>query len=299
MQKSTAAIPPPGLLGPGTLIRIKKVNIIECRDLSFSYESEPEPALTDIDIEVSKGELVAVLGHNGCGKSTLIKHFNALLPLQTGSLRVAEIDISGDCDIWELRRKAGMVFQNPDNQFVSSVVEDDVAFGLENYLVPREKIAGIVEDALKNVDMTGFEKRATHTLSGGQKQRVALAGVLALDPDILIFDEATSMLDPEGRDEVMRIIGELRTKQGKTVIIVTHFIEECVHADRIIVMKEGRVVASGTPGEILPNRDVLKETGLVPPLPVRVYLDLRDKGIILPRCPLTEAELIEMLCQYN
>lgn len=275
------------------------MNIIECRDLTFTYPSEEDAVLKGIDLEIRKGEFVAVLGHNGCGKSTLIKHLNALLPLQEGSLRVAETDLAGDCDIWELRRRVGMVFQNPDNQFVSSVVEDDVAFGLENYLVPREEIAGIVENALASVDMAGFGQRSTHTLSGGQKQRVALAGVLALEPDILIFDEATSMLDPEGRSEVMRIIEELRAEYGKTVIMITHFIEECISADRIIVMKDGCIAAAGPPGRILSDDKLLRDTGLVPPLPVRVYHDLRDRGIELPTCPLTETELVEMLCRSN
>ena len=275
------------------------MNIIECSDLTFTYPSEEDAVLKDIDLELRKGEFIALLGHNGCGKSTLIKHFNALLPLQEGALRVAETDLAGNCDIWELRRRVGMVFQNPDNQFVSSVVEDDVAFGPENYLVPRGEIAGIVENALKNVDMAGFEKRSTHTLSGGQKQRVALAGVLALDPDILIFDEATSMLDPEGRSEVMRIIEELRSEHGKTVIMITHFIEECVRADRIIVMKDGGIVAAGPPEKVLADEKMLKDTGLVPPLPVRVCHDLRARGIELPWCPLTEEELVEMLCRSN
>jgi energy-coupling factor transport system ATP-binding protein len=192
-----------------------------------------------------------------------------------------------------------MVFQNPDNQFVSSVVEDDVAFGPENYLVDRDEIPGIVSHSLARVDMQGYEKRAPHMLSGGQKQRVAIAGVLALDPDILMFDEATSMLDPEGRREVLKIIKELHEESKKTILMVTHYVEESIMADRIILMKEGKVIANGTPEEILTDEELLSQSDLLPPSACRIFYMLRRSGIDLGRCPLTEEELTELIISYR
>lgn len=271
--------------------------MIEGREISYRYDDQRSFALKDVDIQVAQGELIAVLGHNGCGKSTLAKHLNALLRLQKGSLTIAGIDASGDVDVWRLRRKVGMVFQCPDNQFVSSVVEDDIAFGPENYMIERDLIPGIVADALDSVDMKGFERRAPHTLSGGQKQRVALAGVLALDPDILIFDEATAMLDPEGRSSVIEMIKKLNRAENKTVIMATHYIEESIIADRIILMKDGEVIACGSPQEILTREELLRSTGLTPPFPVRVALDLEKRGMPVPEYPLTEEGLVDMLCR--
>lgn len=274
------------------------MSIIECSNLTFQYAAQAAPALQDIDLTIEEGEFIALLGHNGCGKSTLARHINALLPLQRGRLFVAGMDASDRKSIWRLRRKAGMVFQNPDNQFVSSVVEDDVAFGLENYLVDREEIPGKVKAALTRVGMADFSQRLVHTLSGGQKQRAALAGVLALDPDILIFDEATAMLDPDGRHEVLEQIDGLH-KRGKTILMITHYVEEAMRADRIVLMIKGRILADGTPRTVLSNEELLAETGLLPPEPVRVYLDLKKQGIYLPDCPLTEEELARMLCQLK
>ena len=275
------------------------MKIIDGRKISYRYGSAQRRAIQDVDIKVNEGELIAVLGHNGCGKSTLIKHINALLIPQSGELTVAGITVGGKTDIWQLRRKAGMVFQNPDNQFVSSVVEDDVAFGPENYLVDRDEIPGIVSHSLARVDMQGYEKRAPHMLSGGQKQRVAIAGVLALDPDILMFDEATSMLDPEGRREVLKIIKELHEESKKTILMVTHYVEESIMADRIILMKEGTVIANGTPEEILTDEELLSQSDLLPPLACRIYYMLRKSGIDLGRCPLTEEELTELIISYR
>lgn len=275
------------------------MKIIDGRKISYRYGSAQRRAIQDVDIKVNEGELIAVLGHNGCGKSTLIKHINALLIPQSGELTVAGITVGGKTDIWQLRRKAGMVFQNPDNQFVSSVVEDDVAFGPENYLVDRDEIPGIVSHSLARVDMQGYEKRAPHMLSGGQKQRVAIAGVLALDPDILMFDEATSMLDPEGRREVLKIIKELHEESKKTILMVTHYVEESIMADRIILMKEGTVIANGTPEEILTDEELLSQSDLLPPLACRIYYMLMESGIDLGRCPLTEEELTELIISYR
>ena len=266
--------------------------------ISYRYDPGERWALEKVAITIKKGEFAAILGCNGCGKSTLVKHLNALVPLQQGKLVVAEINLEEEKNIWELRRRCGMVFQNPDNQFVSSLVEEDIAFGLENYDTPTQKIPQKVHDALKMVGMCGFEKRAPHTLSGGQKQRVALAGVLAMEPDIIIFDEATSMLDPIGREEVLNSMKELK-KLGKTVIAITHYVEEAVLADNVIVMNQGRILACGTAREVLTDRCLMQEAGLIPPFPVRLYYDLWDKGICLEQCPLTNQELVEELCRLN
>lgn len=273
--------------------------LVEGKRISFSYDFGGSPlALQDVDITIEKGEFVAIIGPNGSGKSTLVKHFNALLQLQQGELRVAQIDVRNEKDIWLLRRLCGMVFQNPDNQFVSSVVEEDIAFGLENYEVPRAEIPERVRSALALVGMGGYEKRPTNTLSGGQKQRVAIAGVLALDPEIIIFDEATAMLDPGGRQEVIKIMHKLH-RAGKTIIAITHFVEEATAADKVILMHKGRILACGSPQAVLTNLELMKEAEMIPPLPVRLYYDLRQAGICLNRCPLTEEELVEEIWQLR
>ena len=273
--------------------------LVEGKKISFSYElGGSSYALRDVDINIARGEFVAILGCNGSGKSTLVKHLNALLQLQHGELRVAQIDLRNEEEIWRLRRLCGMVFQNPDNQFVSAVVEEEIAFGLENYEVPRDEIPARVRSALAMVEMDGYEKRAPHTLSGGQKQRVALAGVLALEPEIIIFDEATAMLDPGGRQEVVKILHKLH-RAGKTVIAITHYVEETVAADKIILMHKGRVLAWGTPQAILTDLDLMREAEMIPPLPVRLYYDLKHAGIDLDHCPLTDEELVEAICQFR
>ena len=192
-----------------------------------------------------------------------------------------------------------MVFQNPDTQFVSSIVEEDVAFGLENYGVSYDEIPERVSEALNAVGMTGYEKRSPSMLSGGQKQRVALAGVLAVEPDILVFDEVTSMLDPDGRREVLSAIKRLHEEKRKTIVMITHYIDEAVFADRVYFMHNGKMLASGTPREMLTDLELLKSTGLTPPLPVRMYYDLMEKGIVLPFCPLTNEELTEAICRLK
>ena len=275
--------------------------MIKAENLIFSYDCEGgrHRSLDGACITVRDGELVAVLGHNGCGKSTLVKHFNALLEVQKGELTVAGLDAKSEANIWTLRRKVGMVFQNPDNQFVSSIVEEDVAFGLENYGVSYSEIPEKVSAALKNVGLEGFEKRSPSMLSGGQKQRVALAGVLAVDPDILVFDEVTSMLDPDGRCEVLSILKQLHEKRHKTIVMITHYIDEAVFADRVYLMHDGKMLASGTPREMLTDLELLGKAGLTPPLPVRMYHDLKDNGIELPFCPLTNDELTEAICRLK
>ena len=280
---------------------VKRGVIAICGEgISFSYEFDESLllALDGVDITVRKGEFVAVLGHNGCGKSTLVRHFNALLPLQQGSLTVADIDVADETEIWRLRRLCGMVFQNPDNQFVSSIVEEDIAFGLENYEVSRQEIGERVSDAIELVGMAGFGKRAPHTLSGGQKQRIALAGVLALSPDIIIFDEATAMLDPEGRREVGAVIQQLHNA-GKTIVMITHYVEEAVNADRVYLMNDGQVLSGGTAREILTNIELMQKSRLIPPVPVRLYYDLADAGIKLKNCPITYEELADEICRLS
>lgn len=276
-----------------------KTVLVDGRHICFSYDfGDSSFALQDVDITIEQGEFVAILGCNGSGKSTLVKHFNALLRLQRGELTVAQIDVRNQEDVWLLRRLCGMVFQNPDNQFVSSTVDEDIAFGLENYEAPRHEIPERVQSALELVEMNGYEKRAPNTLSGGQKQRVALAGVLALAPEIIIFDEATSMLDPGGRQEVIKILHKLH-RDGKTIIAITNYVEEAVNADKIILMAQGRILACGSPKTILTNLDLMNAAGMIPPLPVRLYYDLRRAGIHLSRCPLTDEELVEEICQLQ
>ena len=272
--------------------------MIEAENIIFSYASDGKRkrALRGLSFHVHRGEYAVILGHNGCGKSTLLRHLNALLPLQSGELTVAGIDASDPAEIWKLRRRVGMVFQNPDNQFVSSIVGEDVAFGLENYQVPRDEIPERVSAALRAVGMEGFEKRAPHTLSGGQKQRAALAGVLALEPEILLFDEVTSMPDPEGRAEVLGAMRRLH-EDGKTVVAVTHYIEEAVQADTVWLMHDGKMLAHGSPREMLTQPELLAQTGLEPPVPVRLYYDLLNAGFELPYCPLTNKEFAEELCR--
>ncbi len=279
----------------GSVLMIHADNLI----FSYDYAGAPSKALDGVTFSVKPGEFVAILGHNGCGKSTLAKHLNALLPLQDGSLTVDGLDASDLRNQSKLRRKVGMVFQNPDNQFVSTVIEEDVAFGLRNYDVPEEIIETKVKEALHLVDMDGYEKRAPHSLSGGQKQRIALAGVLAMDPELLVLDEVTSMLDPEGQREVLSMIRRLHD-QGKTIIMITHEIKETLNTDRILLMQNGKILADGTPREILTDTALLAQTSLLPPMPVQVYLELKAQGISLPDIPLTMEELVaELLQRYQ
>ncbi|MDL2301704.1 energy-coupling factor transporter ATPase [Lachnospiraceae bacterium OttesenSCG-928-D06] len=277
-----------------------KVNVpqIQGQNIGFSYDYD-SPVLQDVDLSLSAGSFTAFLGLNGSGKSTLAKHFNGLLSLQKGELLVAGTDVSKEAEIWQLRKKCQMVFQNPDNQFVSSVLWEDIAFGLENYQVPKAQIPELVSEALNTVGLMGFEDRSPHTLSGGEKQRAALAGVLSLSPDILIFDECTSMLDPASRKEILTIMKELKEQKGKTILMITHYVEEAVMADNICLMKDGQIIAFGSPREILTNTKLLLEAGLLPPFPVTVYEDLKSSGVYLASCPLTKEELVEALCQLS
>lgn len=275
--------------------------------LGFSYfwDGESIPVFEQANIELKEGEWTALLGCNGCGKSTLVRLMNGLLPLQDGNLSVNGTNAGNPANKWELCRVCGMVFQNPDNQFVSSVLEEDIAFGLENAQVPEREVTSKVKAALELVGLEGYEKRSPSSLSGGQKQRAALAGVLALNPEILIFDEATSMLDPKGRREVLAEMKKLRDC-GKTVVMITHDVEEAVLADQVILMGRpngqkdpNTVLAQGSVREILTDSRLLIQVGIVPPMAVRMYEDLKLAGIELNRCPLTKEELAEALCRWK
>ncbi len=265
---------------------------------SYSFSLSRHRSLDDVSLTVKKGELAVILGKNGCGKTTLARHFNALIPIRSGELRVAQLDAKNRKNIWSIRNKCGMVFQNPSNQFVSSLVEEDIAFAPRNFGVPESEIQKRVSKALDLVGMSGFEKHSPQLLSGGQKQRAAIAGVLAAEPDIIIFDEVTSMLDPQGREEVLSVIKSLHN-DGKTIIMISHYIEEAVFADSVVIMNDGKITAHGAPRKILTNVRLLESAGLTPPMSVKVYYDLADRGIKLSMCPLTNEELVSELCRLN
>lgn len=273
---------------------IKTENLIH----SYSFAGSKQRSLDDVNLTVNKGEFVAVLGCNGCGKTTLARHLNVLLPVQSGALTVAGINACDDKNIWAVRSKCGMVFQNPDNQFVSTLIEEDLAFAPRNFGVPEEEIPERVKNALSSVGMNGFEKHSPHMLSGGQKQRIAIAGVLAAEPDIMIFDEVTSMLDSQGREEVLSAIKSLH-KSGQTVIMITHYIDEAVLADRVVLMENGRITADGIPCDILTDIELMSRAGLDVPMPVKMYYDLAERGIKLKKCPLTNEDLVGELCSLN
>jgi len=274
---------------------------IEAKEIYYSYEFEGSKnlSLDGVSLCVEQGEFVAVLGHNGCGKSTLIKHFNALIPLQHGELTVAELDARNKANGYKIRKECGMVFQNPDNQFVSSVIKEDIAFGLENFDTPEEEIPKKIAEVLRIVGMEGYENKSPHMLSGGQKQRIAIAGVLAVEPDIMIFDEATSMLDPEGRREVLETMKRLHEEEHKTIIMISHYVEEALFADRVCLIHDGIIIADGNPRQILTDERQLFLAGLLPPIAVRVYIDLKNAGIQLQNCPLTNEELVEEICRLK
>jgi energy-coupling factor transport system ATP-binding protein len=272
---------------------IEAVNLVH----SYDYEGSQNRSIDGITLNIVEGEWIALLGHNGCGKTTFVKHINALLRVQGGELMIAGLDARNPANTWQIRKECGMVFQDPNNQFVSTVVAEDIAFGLENFDTPASEIPAHVKRALALVGMAGFEKKSTHMLSGGQKQRIAIAGVLAIDPDIIVFDEATAMLDPKGRQEVLSTIQRLNHNEHKTIIMITHVVEEAVHADRVVLFNHGQLLGEGTPHEVLSDLDLLRRAGLRPPLATRAYYDLKAAGVTLPICPITNQELIEALCQ--
>ncbi|MFC4772730.1 energy-coupling factor ABC transporter ATP-binding protein [Enterococcus hermanniensis] len=268
--------------------------IIEVNQIEFSYQEETTPALKDVSFSIKKGEWVAIVGHNGSGKSTLAKTINGLHLPQKGTVTVGGKALSYD-SVWDIRRMVGMVFQNPDNQFVGATVEDDVAFGLENQGIEREEMQRRVKDALEKVKMQDFATREPARLSGGQKQRVAIAGVVALRPDIIILDEATSMLDPEGRDDVIATIRKIKEESDLTVISITHDIDEAASANRILVMREGELFREGTPEEIFSEGPELVSLGLDLPFPEKLKAALKDRGIEVPANYLDEEGMMDWL----
>ena len=267
--------------------------IITLDHVSYAYEENGPEAVKDVSLSVPRGAFYAILGQNGSGKSTLAKLINGLyLPTQ-GTVQVCGMDTKDEKNTWEIRRRAGMVFQNPDNQLVATIVRDDVAFGLENIGVPTEEMPGRIEEALRDVGMLSYAERAPHNLSGGQKQRVAIAGVLAMRPEAIIFDESTAMLDPQGRKEVLQAVKRLNQEQGITVLWITHFMEEAVHCDQIHVMHEGKLVRSGTPREIFAQGDTLREYRLDAPPMARLSQQLKKAGMPLGDGILSAEEMAE------
>lgn len=277
-------------------------SIIRIENLTFEYRKdetdEPVRALKNINIDIERGSFTAILGKNGSGKSTLAKNLNGLLLPTEGKVYVNGFDTADDDHVWDVRQSAGMVFQNPDNQLVSAIVEDDVAFGPENLGVEPAEIRRRVDKALDDVNMGAFKGKPPHQLSGGQKQRIAIAGVVAMKPRCIIFDEPTAMLDPKGRKEIMDIIKELHN-EGITVILITHFMEEAVEADRVIIMHEGRVFLDGTPEEVFSHGTEIKSVNLDVPLAVELAEELQQRGISVPKNIIGTEEMVEYLCQYK
>ncbi len=271
--------------------------MISVKDVSFTYEEAPEAALSGVSMEVRRGEFLAVLGHNGSGKSTLAKLLNALYLPGSGKVTVCGLDTADEERLWDIRQQAGMIFQNPDNQIVATVVREDVAFGLENLGVEHGEMVQRIDEALEAVHMTGFADSAPHMLSGGQKQRVAIAGILAMQPSVIIADEATAMLDPSGRAEVLATIRRLNREKGITVVWITHFMEEAAQADRIVVMNKGQVALTGTPKDVFEQVDVLRELHLDVPHMTALAQDLRKAGMPLQKGILTVTEMAEEVCK--
>lgn len=269
---------------------------IRVDNVSFSYDDNR--VLNNISLSVQEGEFVALLGHNGCGKSTMAKLFNVLLSPQSGTVTIDGITAETEDDIYEIRSRVGLVLQNPDNQLVATVVEEDVAFGPENLGVPPQEIRRRVDSALKAVDMYEYRSHAPHKLSGGQKQRVAIAGIIAMEPRCIVFDEPTAMLDPKGRQEVMDTIRHLNKSMGITIVLITHYMDEAVQADRVIVMDKGSILTQGTPRQVFSKTELLKEHSLDVPQSVELMYTLKNKyGAAVNEMPLTPAECVQTLSE--
>ena len=279
------------------------MGIIKAAKLVFEYIRRDEEgnvesiqtALDQVDLDIKAGEFIAVLGHNGSGKSTLAKHLNAILTPTEGSLWVDGRDVSDAANVWEIRQRAGMVFQNPDNQIIASVVEEDVGFGPENLGVPTDEIWTRVIESLKSVGMLKYQKHSPNKLSGGQKQRVAIAGVVAMQPGCIVLDEPTAMLDPAGRRDVLRTVHELNRQKGVTIILITHYMEEVADADRVYVMEQGKIIMQGTPRQIFSQVDELKKHRLDVPQITLLAHELRKSGLAVPEGILTVQELLDVL----
>lgn len=275
---------------------------INVQNVSFYYENEENSnndiktkVLDNVTLSIQKGEFIALLGHNGCGKSTMAKHFNALLLPKQGRVFVDGLDTSNEENCFEIRKKVGLVLQNPDNQLVASIVEEDVAFGPENLGIEPSEIRIRVDNALKTVNMYDYRLHAPHKLSGGQKQRVAIAGILAMQPDCIVLDEPTAMLDPRGRQEVLDTIHRLNKEQNITIILITHYMDEAVNADRVIVMDKGKILTHGSPKEVFAQVDLLKRHRLDVPQVTELAYNLQKLGIKISQFPLNETECLEVL----
>ena len=279
------------------------MGIIKAANLIFDYIKRDEEdnveevnrAIDHLSLEIQKGDFVAILGHNGSGKSTFAKQINGLLLPTEGTLWISDMNTQDERMIWEIRKKTGMVFQNPDNQIIGNIVEEDVGFGPENIGVPTDEIWRRVDESLEAVGMTAYRKQSPNKLSGGQKQRVAIAGVMAMRPQCIVLDEPTAMLDPNGRSEVIRTVRELNQKEGVTVLLITHYMEEVIHADRVIVMDEGKIVMDGTPREIFSRVEELKRYRLDVPQVTELAYELKQAGVPLPDGVLTREEFIDAL----
>jgi energy-coupling factor transport system ATP-binding protein len=277
-------------------------NMITAENLKYEYSTHSGStnlALDDINIAIKKGEFVAVLGHNGSGKSTLAKHFNALLLPVGGVVYVKGMNTKEETLLWDIRQTAGMVFQNPDNQIVATIVEEDVAFGPENLGIEPSEIRKRVDEAIKTVEMTEYTTHSPHLLSGGQKQRVAIAGIIAMKPECIILDEPTALLDPSGRKEVMDTIIRLNKEEGITIILITHYMDEAIKADKIYVMKNGRVIMEGKPKDIFKEVEAVKNAGLDVPQVTELSYRLSREGIKLPTDILTVEEMVVELCRLK
>lgn len=278
------------------------MEFITADNVTFYYESEDEQqnivqknAIDGVSLNIKKGEFVALLGHNGCGKSTMAKHFNAMLLPQGGAVYIDNTDTKDETKTFEIRRRVGLVLQNPDNQLVASIVEEDVAFGPENLGVPPEEIRKRVDNALKAVDMYEYRTHAPYKLSGGQKQRIAIAGIIAMEPDCIVLDEPTAMLDPKGRQEVLQALTKLNKENNMTVVLITHYMDEAVLADRVIVMDKGKVLTEGTPEEVFSQVQMLKKHRLDVPQATELAYKLKCSGVKIDKMPLTDEECVEML----
>ena len=277
--------------------------MIECRNLIFKYTAgenqEEKIAINDVNLQIKEGEFIAILGHNGSGKSTMAKHMNALLIPTEGKMLVNKMDTSDMNNLWNIRETAGMVFQNPDNQLVATIVEEDVAFGPENLGVPPEEIRKRVEEALERVGMSEYKRHAPHLLSGGQKQRIAIAGILAMKPKCIIFDEPTAMLYPSGRKEVLDTIIDLNKNYGITVILITHYMDEAAKADRIVVMDKGKLILDGKPRDVFSNVEKMKSIGLDVPQVTELSYELQKAGINIDTRILDVNEMVNAICQLK
>ena len=280
-----------------------KEAMIKCDNVSFKYraneEDEERYAVNGVNFEVEKGEFLVILGHNGSGKSTIAKHMNALLVPSEGTVIVDNLNTLDPNNLWEIRSVSGMVFQNPDNQLVATIVEEDVAFGPENLGVAPEEIRSRVDESLKKVGMYEYRRHAPHLLSGGQKQRVAIAGVLAMKPKCIIFDEPTAMLDPSGRKEVLKNIKEINKNYGITIVLITHYMDEAAQADRVIVMDDGKIILEGKPREVFSNVKRMKEIGLDVPQVTELCYELKNSGINIDTNILNVDEMVNAICQLK